>query len=129
MVDNLHTIIFSFVYLRVLEPLWHSIFATKAQRRHEVITKKNIANINHILEFSVKYLLCLNQSLALNFKKDFTLRPKLSKTAFATRIIRVIKFNFLIETKNNKNLWKLEHNPFLCKLFSTEEIGFELHLL
>ncbi len=53
MVDNLHTIIFSFVYLRVLEPLWHSIFATKAQR-HEVITKKNIANINHVLEFNVR---------------------------------------------------------------------------
>ncbi len=55
MVDNLHTIIFSFVYLRVLEPLWHSIFATKAQR-HEVITKKNIANINHVLEFNVQEL-------------------------------------------------------------------------
>ncbi len=56
MVDNLHTIIFSFVYLRVLEPLWHSIFATKAQR-HEVITKKNIANINHVLEFNEEQLL------------------------------------------------------------------------
>ncbi len=54
MVDNLHTIIFSFVYLRVLEPLWHSIFATKAQR-YKVITKKNIANINHVLEFNVLY--------------------------------------------------------------------------
>ncbi len=53
MVDNIHAIIFSFVYLRVLESLWHSIFATKAQR-NEVITKKNIANINHFLEFNVK---------------------------------------------------------------------------